>query len=202
MAPAIAVRTCLSRGLLALYIIRYIVVLILHFPVPCQINIFRVRVRVRRNHFDVISIWRTLCWIDITADFKWYRYDEMPFRKRFWSVDVRKISDIYFSKVKVTLPFDIFSLSAFRCRANIASNKGSISTPCISAAETTKNTTRWRNLANIVDCFKMILIKWIPLANTKSIISCQVRQLYQQIRYENDILISFWYRQRYVRPIQ
>ena len=49
VAPAIAVRTCLSRGLLALYIIRYIAVLILHFPVPCQINIFRVELYINNT---------------------------------------------------------------------------------------------------------------------------------------------------------
>ena len=42
-----------------------------------------------KHHFDIVSIKATLCWTDISADIKWYKYDPIPLRTRYRPFDVR-----------------------------------------------------------------------------------------------------------------
>ena len=47
------------------------------------------QILMKKHHFDIVSIKATLCWTDISADIKWYKYHPIPLRTRYRPVDVR-----------------------------------------------------------------------------------------------------------------
>ena len=47
------------------------------------------QILMKKHHFDIVSIKATLCWTDISADIKWYKYYPIPLRTRYRPVDVR-----------------------------------------------------------------------------------------------------------------
>ena len=51
-------------------------------------QIFR-QILMKKHHFDIVSIKATLCWTDISADIKWYKYHPILLRTRYRPFDVR-----------------------------------------------------------------------------------------------------------------
>ena len=70
------------------------------------------QISMKKHHFDVVSIKATLCWTDISADIKWYKYDPIPLRTRYRSFDVRNRTSTPAAEVNMPLwyRFDIIIL--------------------------------------------------------------------------------------------
>ena len=77
-----------------------------------------------KHHFDIVSIKASLCWTDISADIKWYKYYPIPLRTRYRPVDVRNRTST--PDPRWICHYDIVSISLFLCRVDIAPDVVSI----------------------------------------------------------------------------